>query len=256
MPYTATVLRIMIASPSDVAAERSIARDVIYQWNAMHSSRREIVLLPIGWETHSIPDLSAPPQTLINERVLKDCDILIGIFWSRLGTPTASASSGSAEEIERHVKENKHALLYFSEKAIDQKILDTDQYNALMNFRDSYKPRGIIRPYSDEQSFRQTLSADLEILIYDYHDNDKISLTKIQRKLLLELAKIPETSTFDISFIQFIFDKYGAKTRYEDWEIALFVLNKNGLVFFEDNEGKVMAITKYGRILARGFSES
>jgi hypothetical protein len=32
-----------------------------------------VLLHPVGWETHSSPDLSAPAQELINDRVLKDC---------------------------------------------------------------------------------------------------------------------------------------------------------------------------------------
>jgi len=35
MPYEATVYNVFIASPGDVLAERTIARDVIYEWNAV-----------------------------------------------------------------------------------------------------------------------------------------------------------------------------------------------------------------------------
>ena len=41
MGYNARVFNVMIASPSDVASERSIVREVIYDWNAVHSERKK-----------------------------------------------------------------------------------------------------------------------------------------------------------------------------------------------------------------------
>lgn len=88
MSYQAKVFNVMIASPGDVASERAIIRDVIYEWNAVHSSPRNIVLMPIGWESHSSPEMGASPQTIINEQILDKCDLLVGVFWTRIGTPT------------------------------------------------------------------------------------------------------------------------------------------------------------------------
>ena len=41
MSYDAKVFNVMIASPSDVESERSIVREVIYEWNAVHSEREK-----------------------------------------------------------------------------------------------------------------------------------------------------------------------------------------------------------------------
>ena len=80
MSYGANVFNVMIASPGDVASERSIIRDVIYEWNAVHSNLRKIVLLPIGWESHSSPEMGASPQSIINRQILLKCDLLIGVY--------------------------------------------------------------------------------------------------------------------------------------------------------------------------------
>ena len=55
MAYQATVLNVMIASPSDVADERQLVRDAIYDWNAIHSKQFGVMLNPVGWETHVAP---------------------------------------------------------------------------------------------------------------------------------------------------------------------------------------------------------
>lgn len=70
MSYKANVVKVMIASPSDVAQERRIIRDVIQEWNAIHAEDRKIILMPVGWETHSAPDMSDRPQEIINRQLL------------------------------------------------------------------------------------------------------------------------------------------------------------------------------------------
>jgi hypothetical protein len=91
---TAKVLNVMIASPSDVSQERQIARNVIAEWNTVHSDRKT-VLIPVGWETHSVPDTGDRPQAIINGQLLKDADLLIAVFWTRIGSPTGGAPSGT-----------------------------------------------------------------------------------------------------------------------------------------------------------------
>ncbi len=76
----------MIASPSDVSAERGLIREVLAEWNAVHSEMRGLVLLPIGWETHSTPEMGDRPQSIINKQILKDCDLLVGVFCGEQGS--------------------------------------------------------------------------------------------------------------------------------------------------------------------------
>jgi hypothetical protein len=57
MGFQANVLKVMIASPSDVADEREIVTNVLYQWNNANAVTRELVLQPVKWETHSSPQM-------------------------------------------------------------------------------------------------------------------------------------------------------------------------------------------------------
>lgn len=52
MAYSAQVLNVLIASPSDVYEERDLITNTIYKWNALNSQDEKIVLLPVRWETH------------------------------------------------------------------------------------------------------------------------------------------------------------------------------------------------------------
>jgi hypothetical protein len=115
MAYDSRVYRILIASPSDVAEEREAAVKVIQDWNDLHSASRQITLLPLRWETHTAPEYGTRPQEVVNRMVVDDCDLVVGIFWTRIGSPTGVADSGTLEEIERVGKAQKPIMLYFFE---------------------------------------------------------------------------------------------------------------------------------------------
>ena len=166
MAYQATVIPVMIASPSDVMIERSIVREVINEWNYVHSMSRRAVLMPTGWETHSTPELgSQTAQELINTRILEHCDLLVGVFWTRLGTPTGRAASGTAEEIQRHIEAGKPALVYFSSAPVVPDSLDQAQYSALREFKSWCQERGLTQPFSDTLQFRNLFINQLGIAI-------------------------------------------------------------------------------------------
>ena len=147
----------MIASPGDVPEERNVVRDIIHEWNDIHSMQKNCVLLPVGWETHSSPELGARPQSLINKNVLEACDLLIGVFWTRIGTPTGEAESGTAEEIRKHVEAGKPAMVYFSTAPVAPQTLNPDQYQALLNFKEWCKPQGLIEEYDNLSGFSEKL---------------------------------------------------------------------------------------------------
>lgn len=87
LPFSATVFNVLIASPSDVPEEREAIARSLHEWNSLNSFETGKVLLPVMWESHSVPVMGGRPQAIINEQVVRDCDMLIGAFWTRLGSP-------------------------------------------------------------------------------------------------------------------------------------------------------------------------
>lgn len=191
MAYDAKVLEVMIASPSDVVHEREIVRDVIAEWNAIHSRKDALVMLPLGWDTHSSPELGGRPQSLINERILDHADVLVGIFWTKLGTPTGEAESGTAEEIQRHHAAGKPVLLYFSEVPIVAGNLDLDQFNALKSFKSWAYNEGLVETFSTKEQFRDDFRRHLQLCL---QGNEYLrNLTKIDPDTAVEAFPGPQT---------------------------------------------------------------
>lgn len=162
MAYQATILNVMIASPSDVAEERQLIRDAIYEWNAIHSKQFEIMLNPVGWETHVAPEMGATPQEIINKRILKDADILLAIFWTRLGTETGEYVSGTVEEISRHIKSEKLTSIYICDRPTPPSKI-TDQYQKLQIQINEWKPSGVLDFYNDLSNFKETIKNHLSL---------------------------------------------------------------------------------------------
>lgn len=165
MAYRATVIPVMIASPGDVTEEREIIRTVIHDWNDVNATTSKVVLSPVGWETHSSPELGNRPQELINTRLLKDCDLLVGVFWTRLGTPTGKAQSGTVEEIQEHVAAGKPAMIYFSSKPVAPQSVDTTQFAEVQVFKDKLKPLGLVEFFDNLQQFREKLAKQLQLCL-------------------------------------------------------------------------------------------
>jgi hypothetical protein len=154
MPQQATLFRILVASPSDCIHERRIIPEVIRDWNAVNSHPFAAILEPVMWETHTRPELGDRPQALVNRQIVDDCDILVATFWTRLGSPTGEAPSGTVEEIDRFRAATKPVMLYFSSVPVVPDSIDHVQYEALVRYREDSKGQGLVFSYDSEADFR------------------------------------------------------------------------------------------------------
>ena len=159
--YTANVVKVMIASPSDVDDERDIIRRVVQDWNAAHSELQGLVLMPVGWDTHATPEAGSRPQAIINKQLLATSDLLVAVFWTRIGSPTGAAISGTVEEITAHVERGRPAMIYFSARPIAPHHVDAKQFESLRRFRDRFKKQALVEEYEDVNQFKTTFTRQL-----------------------------------------------------------------------------------------------
>lgn len=86
------LIRIFLSSPGDVGDERALAAKIIDDLAADPLLRDLIVVRSVAWDSLSsrTPMLATlTPQEAINRRLPKpsECDIVIVLLWSRMGTP-------------------------------------------------------------------------------------------------------------------------------------------------------------------------
>jgi len=162
MAKSVTHIPIFLASPGDVIQEREIAFDLIHEWNDLHTDEKSAALQIRSWQTTAYPELGDRPQAIVNKQVLDNCDIVLGIFWTRFGSPTGIAESGTEEEIRRSMELEKSVLLYFSDVPASPSTIDPVQYQKVKEFRDEFRNTGLIWSYSSHDQFRECLRRHLD----------------------------------------------------------------------------------------------
>ncbi|WP_153066084.1 hypothetical protein [Xanthomonas dyei] len=170
----------LVASPSDVAEDRAAVASAIHDWNSHNSKTRGIVLLPVMWETHAAPSLDARPQAVINEQLVRECDMLVGIFWTRLGSPTGEAESGTIEEINWFVKEKKPVMIYFSTRNLPSDC-DIDQVKRLREFKKQIQQKGLVFDYETPLTLENMLFKQLTTIIERMNVTPTVNVAELKR---------------------------------------------------------------------------
>lgn len=167
------VVRIVVASPSDVQSERTVLHNVIEELNRGVAADRGLHLSLSRWETDAYPGFHPEgPQGLIDPLLrIQDCDILIGIFWKRFGTPTKGAQSGTEHEFRTAYeawRQNRRPqiMVYFNQKAYTPKSPDEAiQWSKVLEFQRDFPKEGLWWPYKNRNSFVELVRNHLTQLI-------------------------------------------------------------------------------------------
>lgn len=194
---TRRIYEVFIASPGDVAAERSIAFDVIADLNRIYERQKKDYRLEVrAWERHTYPNVGLP-QEVINQQIsISECNIFIGVFWKRFGTPPGSKRpddgrpylSGTEEETEMAIKARKASpdqrpviMLYRKSDSVTDRMEDDDylQYAKVIEFFRECRAEGshpaLIKEFSGDQ-FRTVLRDHLLQVIADFESQAQLTL--------------------------------------------------------------------------------
>ena len=159
------ILRIVVASPNDVKVEREIVEEVAEELNrgiaAVFGLRFEV----IRWETDAFPGFHRQgPQALIDTRLrIEDSDLLVGIFWKRIGTPIHRANSGTEHEFQIAYQSWKttgrpQIMVYFNQKPyMPSSKAETDQQGRVFEFKDTFPEEGLWWPYKGKFQFEKSV---------------------------------------------------------------------------------------------------
>jgi len=172
MNKTRDVLRLFLASPNDVSAERRITETIVAELNRTTAPRLGFLLDLILWED-MLPDMGDAEQIILDQADLDETDVFVGILWNRFGTPTARADSGTEEEFRaayRAWRKNgaPRILFYFSNRPATINLeAELQQKGRVLAFRHEVESLGLIRTYSDIDDFEGLLRRDLTLCLFD-----------------------------------------------------------------------------------------
>ena len=144
-------------------------RGQIEQWNRDHGPRACARVEFTNWRTHSHPAAGDSPQSLLNKQVVDPCDIMVGIFNARFGSPTGVTDSGTEEEIRRSIKRGKKVMVYFNNQPTPKQRKARNEFARIEKFKRKLGKNALYHTYTDmptfEGAFRQHLAGVMNELL-------------------------------------------------------------------------------------------
>jgi hypothetical protein len=167
------LFRIVVASPGDVKAERDALDQVVDELNRTTAADRDLRIELSRWETDAHPGFHTEgPQGLIDESLrIRDCDLLVGIYWKRFGTPVTDAPSGTAHEIctalEGWAKNRRpQVMLYFNQRPYrPTSKAETDQWGQVLEFQRTLPKETFWWPYKGKTEFEKLVREHLHQIL-------------------------------------------------------------------------------------------
>lgn len=155
------ILRVVVASPGDVAPERKRLDAVVAELNRGVAAHNGFRLELVKWEDSAFPGFHPDgPQGVIDPILrIGDADFFIGIFWKRFGTAVSDAGSGTEHEFNRAYEEWKktrrpHILFYFKNRAFaPSSTEEATQLGQVIAFKERFPPEGLWWPFSTADDF-------------------------------------------------------------------------------------------------------
>jgi len=174
----ARLIRVMIGGPGDTAEEVEKAREVLGQWNLRNAEELGAVLLFKHWQLHSYPGWNERPQALINEQLVERADLLVAVFWARLGMDSGTDESGTVEEIRRMAAAGRPVMVYFSNrsKSLDfmRDATNMKELERVHAYRADIEQqfRGMYSTFDSTDAFGEKLDLHLTRFIRDLRDRN------------------------------------------------------------------------------------
>jgi len=173
-------LKVVVVSPGDVPGERNSLAQVFEDLNRNTASERGFYLDLLSWENDVYPRFRREGiQAAIDESLqIQDCDIIIGMFWARFGTPVSDANSGTEHELRiayEAWKQTKrpHIMLYFKSVGFSpSSVEEADQLKKVLEFKETFAQEAIYGRYQDVDDFKRRVSNDLTQLLRELTPGD------------------------------------------------------------------------------------
>jgi len=196
MEYNIKKIKLFLSCPSDVKEEIAVVESLINEWNSLNSDQFKFVIQLITWKKNSYPQLGDRPQNIINKQILNSSDIVVGIFWTRFGTPTGKYKSGTEEEIREAILGNLQVMLYFSNTKVEINKVNIDKYKKVKAFKNEFSKLGLICTYNSITEFESSFRIHLNNVMLSFINKNglkKLNIitmeTKTSKKLITAIQK-------------------------------------------------------------------
>jgi formylglycine-generating enzyme required for sulfatase activity len=207
------IITLFVASPGDVVTERNHVAAVAAAINRNMAKDRDVQFDVVGWKTGVRPRVNElGPQGPIDEDLpMERCDIVVGIFWKRFGTPMPQmgGETGTEHEVRAAIaawrKSGKpEVVMCFNDAPYKPEGLEgLKQATRVMEFRKEIP--GLELAYEGADDFRDKIRDYLEKYLIAHHPvtPGKVTAAIAGDPTRYVKALLDETSHFDVQGLKF-----------------------------------------------------
>jgi hypothetical protein len=134
--------------------------EAINRWNVIYGLQFGAVVVPIHWTLHSVAEHGERPQGSLNQQLVEGADVVVALFWHRLGSPTGEEESGTIEEIKKAHDAGAYVAILRSTRDFPRDA-DLDQVARLRQFYDDLRRMSLMLEYSDGVALARHVDAIL-----------------------------------------------------------------------------------------------
>lgn len=164
MPHVGvTVYDMLLSCPGDVVDLKDTIDACVKSFNSSIGEVNRVRIELKHWSTNSFSQFGDKPQNILNKQFIDDCDLCVALLGIRFGTPTDNYDSGTEEEIEKMLAQNKQVFLYFVERNVDPSKIDLDQYKKVQEFKKKYTDRGAYTVVKSAEELRTVFQNALSL---------------------------------------------------------------------------------------------
>ncbi|NER97707.1 MAG: hypothetical protein F6J86_28325 [Symploca sp. SIO1B1] len=165
------LLKIFLASPSDVSKERNYVEEVVEEINRTTALSKGVMLQVVRSEKNAYPSFGQGGQAALNSQIgnMDEYELFVGIMWNRLGTPTPRAESGTVEEYERAVaafeQNGKPDIWFYFREAAAQLNSESEleQRGKVLAFKRKVQKKALTHDYKKPIDFRERFRQGLSL---------------------------------------------------------------------------------------------
>lgn len=220
------LIKLFISCPSDLKPEIDSIKIVVDTINKTSGRQNSYFLECLNWTQDTYTQIGEDAQDVINKQIDSEYDILIGLIWLKVGTPTKRDQSGTIEEINRAIDSDKKEFLIYFKTASPENLNDLDlgQYAKVKSFKSELSQKGVLyKEFDTLKTFESLLQIHLTHLISE-------KILSPESKVTLEVAK-PTPDRY--SAISAIIDSIESKEDFGDIDIDIFELTEGLLASFD-----------------------
>jgi hypothetical protein len=220
--HTRKVVKVFLASPSDLQDERSLAKATVDEFNDTIGKSLGYHVDLVGWED-TIAGYGQP-QSLINKD-LEQCEYFIGLMWQRWGSPPDSGagefSSGFEEEFEltlrRRGRETKPEISLFFKNIAPEFLRDPGPgLTRVLAFRQKMEAekRVMFETFGDEREYSRKLRRCIFSYVQGLATQDAEQKSEQQQERPTSNADAPAQQVQGVARDQ----ETGVRTSFRNWK--------------------------------------